>query len=65
MILAKRLLLHISEELLVALVLPVQRDQRKYQDAEEGTYKDADCMVAHVMYPSMVYQTFIRPNTRL
>lgn len=64
MILAKRLL-HISKELPVALVLPVQRDQRKYQDAEEGTYKDADCMVAHVMYPSMVYQTFIRPNTRL
>ena len=60
MILTKRLL-HISEELLVALVLPMQGDQRKYQDAEEGTYKDADCMVAHMMYPSMVNQTFIRP----
>ena len=64
MLLTKRLL-HISEELPVAFVLSVQPYQRKDQRKEEGTYKDADCMVAHVMYPSMVNQTFIRPNTRL
>lgn len=60
MLLTKRLL-HISEELLVAFVLPMQGDQRKDQDTEEGTYEDAGCMVAHMMYPSMVNQTFIRP----